>query len=121
MPVEEPVGPPGEPGIPGGKGRPGLRGPPGRQGNRGETGRPGYPGEQGKTTEVDSVRLLIWVTFNIPSNQRCKLISQMTTLTPICIVGRTGLAGMKGDPGSTVHGPPGKMGFPGIKVKLSLK
>ncbi|KAM9445890.1 solute carrier family 35 member C2 [Clarias gariepinus] len=73
VPVEEPVGPPGEPGIPGGKGRPGLRGPPGRQGNRGETGRPGYPGEQG----------------------------------------RTGLAGMKGDPGSTVHGPPGKMGFPG--------
>lgn len=63
VPVEEPVGPPGEPGIPGGKGPPGSRGPPGRQGNRGESGRPGYPGEQGKTS-VESLGLSFGVGVN---------------------------------------------------------
>lgn len=48
VPIQEPVAPPGEPGIPGGRGSPGSRGPQGRQGSRGESGRPGYPGEQGK-------------------------------------------------------------------------
>uniref|UniRef100_A0A672M4Y4 Collagen alpha-1(XX) chain-like n=1 Tax=Sinocyclocheilus grahami TaxID=75366 RepID=A0A672M4Y4_SINGR len=48
VPIQEPVAPPGEPGIPGGRGPPGSRGPQGRQGSRGESGKPGYPGEQGK-------------------------------------------------------------------------
>uniref|UniRef100_A0A3B5B911 Uncharacterized protein n=1 Tax=Stegastes partitus TaxID=144197 RepID=A0A3B5B911_9TELE len=46
-PIEEPVGPPGEPGIPGPKGPPGGRGNQGNVGNRGRPGKPGYPGEQG--------------------------------------------------------------------------
>ena len=49
VPIEEPVGPPGEPGIPGPKGPPGARGAPGNVGPRGRLGRTGYPGEQGKT------------------------------------------------------------------------
>ncbi|CAI5646613.1 unnamed protein product [Oreochromis niloticus] len=48
VPIEEPVGPPGEPGIPGPKGPPGARGSQGRVGPRGTPGRPGYPGEQGR-------------------------------------------------------------------------
>ncbi|XP_016320587.1 collagen alpha-1(XX) chain-like isoform X1 [Sinocyclocheilus anshuiensis] len=48
VPIQEPVAPPGEPGIPGGRGPPGSRGPQGRQGSRGESGKPGYPGEQGR-------------------------------------------------------------------------
>ncbi|XP_055079090.1 collagen alpha-1(XIV) chain [Periophthalmus magnuspinnatus] len=47
-PLQEPVGPPGEPGIPGGRGPPGSRGPQGSAGSRGRPGRPGYPGEQGR-------------------------------------------------------------------------
>ncbi|KAM7410812.1 hypothetical protein PAMA_020988 [Pampus argenteus] len=47
-PIEEPVGPPGEPGIPGPKGPPGSRGPQGNVGPRGRPGRAGYPGEQGR-------------------------------------------------------------------------
>ncbi|TNM86320.1 hypothetical protein fugu_006550 [Takifugu bimaculatus] len=46
-PIEETVGPPGEPGIPGSKGPPGVRGTPGRAGPRGRPGKAGYPGEQG--------------------------------------------------------------------------
>lgn len=49
-PVEEPVGPPGEPGIPGPKGPPGARGAQGHVGPRGRPGKAGYPGEQGKTS-----------------------------------------------------------------------
>lgn len=49
-PIEEPVGPPGEPGIPGSKGPPGPRGTPGHPGTRGRPGRAGYPGEQGRST-----------------------------------------------------------------------
>lgn len=48
VPIEEPVGPPGEPGIPGGKGPPGQRGNQGRLGTSGEPGKSGYPGEQGE-------------------------------------------------------------------------
>ncbi|CAG6021052.1 unnamed protein product [Menidia menidia] len=47
-PIEEPVGPPGEPGIPGSRGPPGGRGTQGDTGTRGKPGRPGYPGEQGR-------------------------------------------------------------------------
>lgn len=49
-PIEETVGPPGEPGIPGSQGPPGPRGTPGHPGPRGRPGRAGYPGEQGKST-----------------------------------------------------------------------
>lgn len=51
-PVEEPVGPPGEPGIPGPKGPPGTRGGAGRVGPRGRPGRAGYPGEQGQSPRL---------------------------------------------------------------------
>ncbi|XP_071331690.1 collagen alpha-1(XX) chain isoform X1 [Trachinotus anak] len=47
-PIEDPVGPPGEPGIPGPKGPPGARGNRGHVGPRGRPGRSGYPGEQGQ-------------------------------------------------------------------------
>lgn len=47
-PIEEPVGPPGEPGVPGPRGPPGGRGTQGNVGPRGRLGRGGYPGEQGK-------------------------------------------------------------------------
>ncbi|KAM8863642.1 collagen alpha-1(XX) chain-like isoform 2-T2 [Spinachia spinachia] len=47
-PIEEPLGPPGEPGIPGPRGPPGPRGTQGRVGLRGTSGRGGYPGEQGR-------------------------------------------------------------------------
>lgn len=70
-PIEEPVGPPGEPGIPGPKGPPGARGPPGRVGSRGRPGRAGYPGEQGKTTqrfvEMKAVKLNVYSVFRPPS------------------------------------------------------
>lgn len=59
-PIEEPVGPPGEPGIPGPKGPPGARGTQGHVGPRGRPGRSGYPGEQGKTpsrfVEMETVK-----------------------------------------------------------------
>ncbi|XP_061541193.1 collagen alpha-1(XX) chain isoform X1 [Phycodurus eques] len=48
-PVEEPVGPPGDPGIPGSRGPPGSRGTQGNIGPRGRPGRLGYPGEQGRS------------------------------------------------------------------------
>ncbi|XP_034732164.1 collagen alpha-1(XX) chain isoform X1 [Etheostoma cragini] len=47
-PIEEPVAPPGEPGIPGPKGPPGARGTQGHVGSRGRPGKAGYPGEQGR-------------------------------------------------------------------------
>lgn len=51
-PIEEPVGPPGEPGIPGPQGPPGARGSAGRVGPRGRPGRFGYPGEQGQVLSM---------------------------------------------------------------------
>lgn len=53
-PIEEPVGPPGEPGIPGSKGPPGPRGTPGHPGPRGRPGRAGYPGELGRSTSTST-------------------------------------------------------------------
>lgn len=61
-PIEEPVGPPGEPGIPGPKGPPGARGTQGHVGPRGRLGRAGYPGEQGKTIQPNSHVCLATVT-----------------------------------------------------------
>lgn len=48
-PIEESVGPPGEPGIPGSTGPPGPRGTAGHPGPPGGPGRAGYPGEQGQS------------------------------------------------------------------------
>lgn len=65
VPIQEPVAPPGEPGIPGGRGAPGTRGPQGRQGSRGESGRPGYPGEQGKPPHLflrQSLHLMVAIS-----------------------------------------------------------
>lgn len=42
--------------------------------------------------------------------------------TSISVVGRRGLPGEKGVPGSNVQGPPGMMGFSGNKIShLTLK
>lgn len=63
-PIEETVGPPGEPGIPGSKGPPGPRGTPGHPGPRGRPGRAGYPGEQGKSTSSFGFQFDEINTFN---------------------------------------------------------
>ncbi|TSM04846.1 Collagen alpha-1(XIV) chain [Bagarius yarrelli] len=97
VPNEEPVAPPGEPGIPGGKGPPGPRGPPGRQGNRGEQGRPGYPGEQGRR--------------GLPGEKGDRGSN---------VQGPPGVKGLSGPPGESKMGVPGpqgedgKSGIPGV-------
>ncbi|KAL6482854.1 hypothetical protein MHYP_G00077260 [Metynnis hypsauchen] len=97
VPIQEPVGPPGEPGIPGGRGPPGHRGPEGRQGDRGEQGRPGYPGEQGRR--------------GLPGERGAPGIN---------VQGPQGMKGFAGLPGETktgIQGPrgeDGKLGVPGI-------
>ncbi|XP_062396603.1 collagen alpha-1(XX) chain [Sardina pilchardus] len=97
VPIEEPVGPPGEPGIPGSKGPPGLRGEQGRQGARGKPGRSGYPGEQGRRGPPGE-------KGNSGANTQ----------------GPPGIKGFAGPPGETKVGDPGdrgedgKQGSPGI-------
>uniref|UniRef100_A0A8C2GRS2 Collagen type XX alpha 1 chain n=1 Tax=Cyprinus carpio TaxID=7962 RepID=A0A8C2GRS2_CYPCA len=97
VPIQEPVAPPGEPGIPGGRGPPGSRGPQGRQGSRGESGKPGYPGEQGR-------RGMAGEKGSPGAN----------------VVGPQGIKGFAGPPGETKIGEPGpkgedgKAGPPGI-------
>lgn len=112
-PIEETVGPPGEPGIPGSKGAPGSRGAPGHVGPRGRPGRPGYPGEQGGFT--------LMFTFMFLSQWICPLFSGVkhtgSELTSYYIViistGGRGVAGVKGEAGVNVQGPTGIKGFPG--------
>uniref|UniRef100_A0A674NT49 Uncharacterized protein n=1 Tax=Takifugu rubripes TaxID=31033 RepID=A0A674NT49_TAKRU len=88
-PIEETVGPPGEPGIPGSKGPPGVRGTPGRAGPRGRPGKAGYPGEQGRSKFKKCLQFFL-----------------------INTCGR-GITGIKGEPGPNVQGPTGIKGFPG--------
>ncbi|XP_075882780.1 collagen alpha-1(XX) chain-like [Nelusetta ayraudi] len=96
-PIEEPVGPPGEPGIPGPQGPPGARGSAGRVGPRGRPGRFGYPGEQGR-------RGLTGHKGDAGSN----------------VQGPTGVKGLAGPSGESKLGPPGtkgdygKPGSPGV-------
>ncbi|XP_069035505.1 collagen alpha-1(XX) chain isoform X2 [Lepisosteus oculatus] len=97
VPVEEPVGPPGEPGIPGPQGAPGPRGRPGRPGTTGDPGKSGYPGEQGRSGQPgekgsvgDSVK------------------------------GPHGPRGLPGPPGESKPGAPGPRGDPGQPGKPGL-
>ncbi|XP_076133149.1 collagen alpha-1(XX) chain-like [Alosa pseudoharengus] len=90
VPIEEPVGPPGEPGIPGSKGPPGLRGEQGRQGTRGKPGRSGYPGEQGQRGPPGE-------KGNLGANTQ----------------GPPGIKGFSGPPGETKVGDPGARGEDG--------
>uniref|UniRef100_A0A8C1QPQ1 Collagen alpha-1(XX) chain n=1 Tax=Cyprinus carpio TaxID=7962 RepID=A0A8C1QPQ1_CYPCA len=90
VPIQEPVAPPGEPGIPGGRGPPGSRGPQGRQGSRGESGKPGYPGEQGR-----------------------RGISGEKGSPGANAVGPQGIKGFAGPPGEAKIGEPGPKGEDG--------
>lgn len=113
-PIEETVGPPGEPGIPGSKGPPGPRGTPGHPGPLGIPGRAGYPGEQGKSTSIVVFQL---DEMNVShcvfvSNTREELWTDLFTLVLIHTGGR-GKVGLKGEPGVNVQGPTGTKGFPG--------
>ncbi|XP_063064031.1 collagen alpha-1(XX) chain [Engraulis encrasicolus] len=97
VPLEDPVGPPGEPGIPGSKGPPGFRGEQGRIGNRGMPGKSGYPGEQGQR--------------GAPGEKGSPGANSQ---------GPQGIKGFAGPPGETKVGSPGergedgKEGLPGI-------
>ncbi|KAK9954343.1 hypothetical protein ABG768_016418 [Culter alburnus] len=104
VPIQEPVAPPGEPGIPGGRGSPGSRGPQGRQGSRGESGRPGYPGEQGRR--------------GMPGEKGSPGAN---------VLGPQGIKGFAGPPGESKTGEPGpkgedgKAGPPGIPGASGLR
>nr|XP_046251575.1 collagen alpha-1(XX) chain isoform X2 [Scatophagus argus] len=89
-PIEEPVGPPGEPGIPGPKGPPGSRGSQGRVGTRGRPGRAGYPGEQGRR--------------GMPGERGDAGTN---------VQGPTGVKGFPGPPGESKLGIPGSKGDDG--------
>ncbi|XP_040048668.2 collagen alpha-1(XX) chain [Gasterosteus aculeatus] len=111
-PIEEPVGPPGEPGIPGPRGPPGPRGTQGRVGLRGTTGRGGYPGEQGrrglpggKGDAGPNVQGPIGVKgFAGPPGE-----SKLGSLGPKGADGKAGAPGTAGPPGQ-----PGEGGPPGV-------
>ncbi|XP_038131253.1 collagen alpha-1(XX) chain isoform X2 [Cyprinodon tularosa] len=90
VPIEEPVGPPGEPGIPGSRGPPGARGNQGEVGSRGRPGRPGYPGEQGRRG--------IPGEKGDPGNN---------------VQGPSGVKGFAGPPGESKLGDPGPKGNDG--------
>ncbi|KAM9750822.1 collagen alpha-1(XX) chain-like isoform 2-T2 [Menidia menidia] len=89
-PIEEPVGPPGEPGIPGSRGPPGGRGTQGDTGTRGKPGRPGYPGEQGRRGSPGEK--------GEPGNN---------------VQGPLGIKGFAGPPGESKLGDPGPKGDEG--------
>uniref|UniRef100_A0A8C1YP14 Uncharacterized protein n=1 Tax=Cyprinus carpio TaxID=7962 RepID=A0A8C1YP14_CYPCA len=98
VPIQEPVAPPGEPGIPGGRGPPGSRGPQGRQGSRGESGKPGYPGEQ-----VLIAPLFISTCTGPPGEAKIGEPGPK---------GEDGKVGPPGTPGAS--GQQGEMGPPGV-------
>uniref|UniRef100_A0A672M526 Collagen alpha-1(XX) chain-like n=1 Tax=Sinocyclocheilus grahami TaxID=75366 RepID=A0A672M526_SINGR len=97
VPIQEPVAPPGEPGIPGGRGPPGSRGPQGRQGSRGESGKPGYPGEQGR-----------------------RGMSGEKGSPGANVVGPQGIKGFAGPPGESKIGEPGPKGEDGKAGPLGI-
>uniref|UniRef100_A0A3Q4HZW5 Collagen alpha-1(XIV) chain-like n=1 Tax=Neolamprologus brichardi TaxID=32507 RepID=A0A3Q4HZW5_NEOBR len=112
VPIEEPVGPPGEPGIPGPKGPPGERGSQGRVGPRGTPGRPGYPGEQGRKgvpgEKGDA-------GTNVQGQPGVKGLAGPPGESKLGIPGpkgENGKLGPSGIPGTP--GQPGEMGPPGV-------
>lgn len=115
-PIEETVGPPGEPGIPGSKGPPGMRGTPGHAGPRGRPGKAGYPGEQGKSKFKKMFCFflkLIHAIFHM--HEKCELGIYYFMYQPLIVLstGGRGITGIKGEPGLNVQGPAGIKGFPG--------
>uniref|UniRef100_UPI0037E94F4A collagen alpha-1(XX) chain-like isoform X2 n=1 Tax=Semicossyphus pulcher TaxID=241346 RepID=UPI0037E94F4A len=104
-PVEEPVGPPGEPGIPGPKGPPGARGTQGNVGSRGRLGRAGYPGEQGRRglpgQKGDA-------GTNVQGPTGVKGFAGLPGESKLGIPGSKGDDGKQGPPG--IPGPPGQPG-----------
>lgn len=111
-PVEEPVGPPGEPGIPGPRGPPGARGTQGNVGQRGRLGRGGYPGEQGRRglpgQKGDAGP-------NVQGPTGVKGFAGLPGESKLGIPGSKGEDGKQGPPG--IPGPPGQpgeIGPPGV-------
>ncbi|KAM3617369.1 uncharacterized protein V6R79_005295 [Siganus canaliculatus] len=111
-PIEEPVGPPGEPGITGPKGPPGGRGIPGRVGPRGRPGRGGYPGEQGRRGQPGQKGD---AGTNVQGTPGVKGFAGPPGESKLGIPGSKGDDGKTGPPG--VPGPsgqPGEIGPPGV-------
>ncbi|KTG39049.1 hypothetical protein cypCar_00022203 [Cyprinus carpio] len=109
VPIQEPVAPPGEPGIPGGRGPPGSRGPQGRQGSRGESGKPGYPGRRGMSGEKGSPGA------NAVGPQGIKGFAGPPGEAKIGEPGPKGEDGKVGPPGTPgASGQQGEMGPPGV-------
>uniref|UniRef100_A0A8C7MSH0 Uncharacterized protein n=1 Tax=Oncorhynchus kisutch TaxID=8019 RepID=A0A8C7MSH0_ONCKI len=109
VPIEEPVGPPGEPGIPGGKGPPGQRGNQGRLGTSGEPGKSGYPGEQGAPGEKGSLGP------NVQGPQGIKGFAGLPGEAKLGSPGPRGEDGQTGPPGiAGAVGQAGEIGPPGV-------
>ncbi|XP_061695999.1 collagen alpha-1(XX) chain [Syngnathoides biaculeatus] len=111
-PVEEPVGPPGEPGVPGSRGPPGSRGTQGNIGPRGRPGKPGYPGEQGRPG-LPGPKGDIGANVQGPPGIRGHTgplgESKIGTPGPKGENGKPGPPGLPGTPGQ-----PGEIGPPGV-------
>ncbi|XP_074537530.1 collagen alpha-1(XX) chain-like [Halichoeres trimaculatus] len=104
-PIEEPVGPPGEPGVPGPRGPPGGRGTQGNVGPRGRLGRGGYPGEQGRRGLPGQKGD---VGTNIQGPPGVKGFAGPPGESKLGIPGSKGEDGKQGPPGTP--GPPGQQG-----------
>ncbi|XP_076019441.1 collagen alpha-1(XX) chain-like [Genypterus blacodes] len=111
-PIEEPVGPPGEPGIPGPKGPPGQRGTQGRLGTRGRTGRPGYPGEQGRRGMAGGKGEAGVNVHGPPGIKGYAGLPGESKLGAPGSIGEDGKLGPLGIPGTS--GQPGESGPPGV-------
>ncbi|XP_041702146.2 collagen alpha-1(XX) chain [Coregonus clupeaformis] len=112
VPIEEPVGPPGEPGIPGGKGPPGQRGNQGRLGTRGEPGKSGYPGEQGRRGAPGEKGSL---GPNVQGPQGIKGFAGLPGEAKLGSPGPRGEDGQTGPPGiAGAVGQTGEIGPPGV-------
>ncbi|XP_041860726.1 collagen alpha-1(XIV) chain isoform X2 [Melanotaenia boesemani] len=111
-PIEEPVGPPGEPGIPGSRGPPGGRGTQGNVGARGKPGRPGYPGEQGRRGIIGDKGD---AGSNVQGSSGVKGFAGPSGESKLGVPGPKGDDGRAGPPG--IPGPPGQpgeIGPPGV-------
>ncbi|XP_029520281.1 collagen alpha-1(XX) chain isoform X1 [Oncorhynchus nerka] len=112
VPIEEPVGPPGEPGIPGGKGPPGQRGNQGRLGTSGEPGKSGYPGEQGRRGAPGEKGSL---GPNVQGPQGIKGFAGLPGEAKLGSPGPRGEDGQTGPPGiAGAFGQAGEIGPPGV-------
>ncbi|KAM9855334.1 collagen alpha-1(XX) chain-like [Aulostomus maculatus] len=111
-PIEEPVGPPGEPGIPGPRGPPGSRGGQGNAGPRGRPGKAGYPGEQGRRGMQGGKGD---AGANVQGPSGVKGFAGPPGESKLGVPGSKGEDGKTGPPG--IPGPPGQpgeIGPPGV-------